>query len=862
MNYKMFIVFIGVLLLAFSTGFADDYASIMTRLYTPKSSDIIEPRLMNMPADQEIKVWVFFTDKGIFSDAALRSALDEAENALTERAYKRRMKTRSHEIVDFRDIPIKQTYIDRVLAAGATLQHRQRWFNGISVSTRISNLDDIAALPFVRRIEKVRVLGIWRDDIQYRHPGPRLYSEFTDYTYSYGPSESQLRQINVPPAHEMGFDGTGVLVCMLDVGYKKGHDAFAQIFDDGRMLAEWDFINNDGNTDLEAGDPPTQADHGTLCWSALGGQADGHLYGPAFNADFILGKTENVAHERHIEEDHWAAAAIWADSIGAQVISASLGYRWFDPGEGDYEYEDLDGNTTIVTIAADLAAYNGIAVCTAQGNDGHLGVGSLLAPADGDSVIAVGAIDDGGYAAGFTAQGPTFDGRIKPEINTRGISTDCADPDNLSGYRTASGTSLATPLAGGAAAVILSAHPTWTPMQVREAMMMTADRADDPDNIYGWGTVNCTRAIFYNPEGSIVFDYSPLPYAAPGSEIEIAADITCSEGLNNSSVILYWNDDGSNTYNSEPMTNNGNTFTASIPAHPAGDSIYYIIYAEKNSGIAEAYPYGAPNQRFIAAVTDPHFKDGFENGHYLWVTGGDNDSWSLTATSTNTGNLAFTDSPYEQYADNTNSYMCLRESLDFSSASNPYLSFHHKYSLQPNADYVYVEGSTDGGGTWVQIGDPITGANSAFERADYPLAGFAGAGEFLLRFRLQTDGSSTRDGWYVDDVEIWWNATGIEDGEETAVPGIFALEANYPNPFNPATNIGYSLPAACDINLSVYNILGQKVRTLVDCNQQAGAYEVRWDGADDSGKAVSSGVYFYRLQAGTHTATRRMMLLK
>jgi len=288
---------------------------------------------------------------------------------------------------------------------------------------------------------------------------------------------------------------------MMDTGYRQGHEAFQNIINSGRLIAQYDFINGDDNTDYDpTQDLPNQPNHGTLTWSTLGGESDGNLYGPSYLSQFILSKSEDISSERHIEEDNWAAGAEWADSIGASVISSSLGYRWFDPGQGDYEYEDLDGNTTIVTIAADLAVYNGIAVATAMGNEGN-SAGSLLAPADGDSVIGCGAVDANGFLAGFSSFGPTYDGRTKPEVCAQGVYTVCADPNDMSGFTSAGGTSLSTPLVGGSCGVLFSAHPNWTPVMVREALMMTGRNAEAPANDYGWGIADLTRAVYYHPQG-------------------------------------------------------------------------------------------------------------------------------------------------------------------------------------------------------------------------------------------------------------------------------------------------------------------------------------------------------------------------
>lgn len=738
-----------------SIGYSAFEAAPQRELYLPKSQEVIEPQLLNIPDNDRVKVWIYFTDKGVSSQDELNDVLVEAEKALTEAASKRRAKTRGDNLVDFLDVPINDEFVNEIGNRGVEIVHRVKWLNAVSAYVDAKNLESVSSLPFVRRIERVKALGKSIDRIDSADKYSR-FGDITEYSYNYGPSESQLLQINVPPAHELGFDGTGIIVCMLDTGYRKGHIAFDEIFNDSRLIAEWDFINNDGDTDWEMGDPYDQPNHGTYTWSALGGEYSGSLYGPSFNAEFLLAKTEDVSQERHIEEDNWAAAALWADSVGAQVISASLGYRWFDEGQGDYEYSDLDGNTTIVTVAADLAAYNGIAVCTAMGNEGWMGNGSLIAPADGDSVIACGAVNSEGEIASFSSRGPTYDDRTKPEVTARGVDTECANPYNLDGFTDASGTSLSTPLVGGTAGAILSAHPNWTPMMVREALMMTADNADNPNNTYGWGVVNAAKAIYYHPEGDIVFDMVPLPYVAPLNEAHFSGEITCSQGINPSSVTLYWNHDGSQNYNSIQMNNDQDTYSADIPTPGMGESLYYYVYAEKTNGLNEVYPVGAPNNRFITEASTPQFVDDFENGPFNWETGGSNDRWGLSATHSNSGNLAFHDSPQGNYANNADCWMAMKAGLDFTDASNIQLSFYHRYNLQNGSDYVYIEGSDDGGNNWTQIGSSITGTQESFVQAIHSLDSFAGASEFMLRFRLDTNSSTSRDGWFVDDVIVTW----------------------------------------------------------------------------------------------------------
>ncbi len=430
---------IGIPAMAGSNSLAWDGPNTLTM---PRLNPTIDSKLANSlvlsSANTTTPVWIFFTDKNIFSQSDFYSSLNQAQSNLTPAAYQRRLRVRGIDnLIDFRDLPVNSNYAGQVLATGAKIRQTLRWFNAITVDATPAQINQIAGLPFVRLVKSVAY-----SNADFNPPLSPIVPDLSLVTLNYGPSGAQLNQINVVPAHELGFKGQDIIVCMMDVGYKKGHDAFLNIIESGRLLAEYDFINHDNDTDYDPNqDTPSQADHGTLTWSTLGGESTTHLYGPSYMAKFVLAKTEDVSSERHIEEDNWSAGAEWADSIGASVISSSLGYRVFDQGQGDYSYEDLNGHTTIVTLAAAQAARNGIIVCNAMGNEGNT-PGSLIAPADADSILSCGAVDVSGTLTYFSSWGPTYDDRIKPEVCAQGSGTVCADPYNLHGYTTASGTSL------------------------------------------------------------------------------------------------------------------------------------------------------------------------------------------------------------------------------------------------------------------------------------------------------------------------------------------------------------------------------------------------------------------------------------
>jgi subtilisin family serine protease len=425
------------------------------------------------------RAWIFFNDKTegeSTSENVFQKALDNLDN----RTRMRRSKVRHFSLVDNRDIPVSPDYIDEIKYTGVTIRTVSKWLNAVSVSGTIEQLRSISDFPFVKKIDPVYG-GKRKSPVQ-----RSLLKSSTELGRSdYGPSYDQLDQINVIAAHEAGYTGAGVRVLMLDTGYYTDHEAIHE----EQVIAEWDFINNDGETQNEEGDPDSQHNHGTYTLSALGGRFDGELYGPAYGAEFLLAKTEDVSQEVPIEEDQYVAGLEWGESLGADIASSSLGYiDW-------YEFEDLDGTTAVTTIAVNTAIENGMVVVTAVGNSG---TGGIVVPADSENVIACGAVDSNGNIASFSSQGPTADGRIKPEVCALGVSTYCAGVNSTSAYRYENGSSLATPLVAGAAACVLQAHPDWTPQQVREALMMTASDPENPDNQYGWGIIDVIEAINYN----------------------------------------------------------------------------------------------------------------------------------------------------------------------------------------------------------------------------------------------------------------------------------------------------------------------------------------------------------------------------
>ena len=454
-----------------------------------KMSERLQHAITLAEAGETQAAWVYFGDKGT---GLLRKQADVAAR-LNARAYQRRVRERGiANLVDEHDLPLRGEYVREVSALAEKLRVKSRWLNAVSLEATAEALAEIARMPFVVRIDLVR-----RGRAPLPEPATHtlLRGGAASTTLDYGPSFDQNSQINTPPLHDLGFSGAGVLIASLDTGFPNlTHEALAHL----DIVATWDFINSDSIVDNQSGQAGND-DHGTNTLGAMGGYMPGQLIGTAYGASFLLAKTEVVEFERHIEEDHWVAAAQWADSLGADIISSSLGYRFFDPGEGDYSADDLDGQTAVITVAAELASSRGILVVVSAGNEGA-GVTTIGAPADGPSVLAVGAVNSSGDVVSFSSRGPTADGRIKPDIAARGLGvrTVSAVANN---YASLSGTSFSCPLAAGVAALLREASPQSTNSELRAALKETAGNAQSPDNDRGWGIVDAFRALEYLENG-------------------------------------------------------------------------------------------------------------------------------------------------------------------------------------------------------------------------------------------------------------------------------------------------------------------------------------------------------------------------
>lgn len=615
-------------------------------------------------SEEKQKYWITFKDKGGYENVSLAKGsafYEKLKSSISKKAYERRLKTIKDEnkVFDYYDIPVYDGYIQQIKLLGIEIKTISKWLNSVSAYLDSAQVNKVKSLPFV--LEVTPVAKSTKTSLE------KISIEKPLIDYNYGNSEPQIRFSGVKELHKMNIIGNDVIVGMMDTGFRLSHESLSEI----KVIAEYDFIFNDSVTANQPIDSPSQDFHGTLTLSVIGGKKDGKIYGIAPAAKFVLAKTEDVRSETPSEEDNWVRAIEWMDSLGVDVVSSSLGYLdW-------YTYRDMDGNTAKITKAADIAFQKGIVVVNSAGNERNTSWRYIVAPADGKYVIAVGAVDSLSRIAYFSSMGPTYDGRIKPDVCALGVYVFGASTSSRNSYVYASGTSLSCPIVAGISALILSTHPELSSFEVREAIRNTASHAVNPNNDYGWGIVNGLFASLYH--GPIISNFPEITQTINGYEIS--------------------------------------------------------IYAMSKSGIREAFIM-ANNQKI----------------------------------------------PMRPISQN---------------------KYSTTLSVLPASFSIFV----------------VDNENKA---------------NFITK--------------YLD----------------TEPPEKFYLSQNFPNPFNTRTIFLLDLPEPSFVNISIYDLLGQKVKTLVNryFPQPVRSYRIVWDGKDDQGMNLPSGVYFCKLESSKYKVVRKVMFIK
>lgn len=481
------------------------------------------PRLMAQENTEKketplYKYVVFFKDK---ANSPYR--LNEPEKFLSLRSIERRKRTGIP--LDSTDLPVNPSYIRGVLETSPALTFvaKANWSNYVIVKTSDSTaIQKASQLPYVKEIREIYNSKKASKDLMALFMALLEPKNLTDLkgdnlhklpALNYGQSEAQVSMIGANYLHDKGGLGEDIVIAVLDGGFYRVDilPAFQSIRENGQILGTWDFVENNDSVYEDNS-------HGMMVLSIMAGVVDGKLIGTAPKAKYWLLRTEDANTETISEEYNWEAGAVFADSVGADIINSSLGYTKFDNDIGSHTYEDLTGDKAIATKAANMAFDKGILVINSAGNEGSSAWRYIGVPADGKKVLAVGAVKADRTLASFSSRGPTADGRIKPDVCAMGEMTTHSNTDGT--ISKGNGTSFSAPVLSGAAAALWSLNRSATNKQIFEAIVRSADRYSNPDNDYGYGIPNMgTAHLILNNQYEEVLNSKPdiLVYPNPSN---------------------------------------------------------------------------------------------------------------------------------------------------------------------------------------------------------------------------------------------------------------------------------------------------------------------------------------------------------
>ena len=454
---------------------------------------------------RNVNIWVFFKDKDNRQSARPVSA----------RAALRRRKAGFRDSES--DRPVSNNYIREVERRGAALRTVFSWGNAASFSISPSRVSEISALPFVKSVSPVGVYISRKIDAPPPVgglPKSKTAASKSATSAAAGGYDWHTEAVGVSLAHDyirykgLGTPGHGVIMAFFDGGFRLDHAAYKRLRDSSQVLAAYDFVDNDtllADPDSVANNPRSvyyQNDkHGSQTLSLAAAYVPGVYVGTAFGASFLLARTEDNAVESRTEEDLWAEAVEWAENNGAAIISSSLGYRGdHTDSTENYNYKNMDGATAVISIAAAEAVKRGVIVVNSVGNEGNRIAGTLIAPSDADGVVAVGAVTQNRTLSDFSSIGPTYDGRMKPEVVAPGSYVPVPDPysDDRASYTLVNGTSFSAPIVSAIIALILQANTDISPQAARERLYASCGFVPGQsvaNNRFGYGIPNAALAV-------------------------------------------------------------------------------------------------------------------------------------------------------------------------------------------------------------------------------------------------------------------------------------------------------------------------------------------------------------------------------
>lgn len=417
-------------------------------------------------------------------------SISKPEEFLSQKAIERRKK--QHCKIDQTDLPLSPEYLKAIEKECGRIISKSKWNNSVLVVTK----DPAKKTLWRQKMEFIKdVIRVWETPDSVNIPEDRDLSSVhftqpdTVGNSIYGISEKQISMLNGIKLHEAGFKGNGKAIAVIDAGFNNAD--VLPILKNSKVRLARDFCWPATN-DIYA-----ESSHGMSVLSCMATNVPNTYIGTAPEASYILLRSEYSEAETSAEEDYWCAAAEFADSIGVDIICSSLGYTEFDKGSHiNYTYKDLNGRTAQISKAASMLAQKGIIAVVSAGNSGAKVWKKINFLSDAQNVLAVGAIDNKGKIATFSSVGNSSDGRVKPDVVAQGYRTQCLTSRNF--FSALNGTSFSAPVLCGMVACLWEALPNKTAYEIMDIVRKSGDRADFPDNIYGYGLPDFWKAYTSN----------------------------------------------------------------------------------------------------------------------------------------------------------------------------------------------------------------------------------------------------------------------------------------------------------------------------------------------------------------------------
>ncbi len=426
--------------------------------------------------------WVEFKDK---ADNPYLIYFPEA--FLSQRAIARRQ--RQGIAVDESDLPVRPVYLDSLKQLGVSIHNTSKWLNGASVLATDSIIAFIDSLDFVKSV--IQVGKHYERQVLLRKNGKMRDStaNISILESPYGLAEHQVKMLRGDYLHSRGFKGKGMLVAILDGGF--ANVEIMPFFDSlraaNRLRYSKDFVDKDDFVFETSG-------HGSEVLSVMAANFPGLMVGTAPEATYVCLKTEDIRGEYLVEECNWVAALEYADSLGVDVVNSSLGYTTFNDPSTNHSYSTLDGHSALATRGALMAAMKGMLLVNSAGNEGNSKWKYIDVPSDAENMLTVGGVTPSGQRARFSSVGPTFDGRIKPDVVALSTNVVVASINSPKVVHSR-GTSFSAPLIAGLAACLWQAFPEKTNLEIMEAIRQSSSQAEAPDNELGFGIPDFSKAF-------------------------------------------------------------------------------------------------------------------------------------------------------------------------------------------------------------------------------------------------------------------------------------------------------------------------------------------------------------------------------